>query len=100
MQEEIKPLLEQKKIPDPFIEYKKVLLAAYGSNNVGGILGRIFGRSGTTLVTKENAELGLLLINEHPQYKDQRSTWSNIPAVIHNGDRYTRLKQLLDDDWA
>src|ERR1700753_3840819 len=102
MQENSNLFLEQKKVPDPFIHYKAELLQAFkGDNATGGILGKIFKRKEKEGVglTKESAELGLLLINQHPTHKDEESRWSNIPMVTLNGKRYNRIWDLVNDDW-
>jgi hypothetical protein len=100
MHEEIKSLLEKRQIPDPFVKYKAALVKAMETGNAGGILSRIFGgKSTSSLLTKENAELGLLLINQFPDGKDAESSWTNIPIAAFNGERYKRIKKLLEDDW-
>jgi hypothetical protein len=100
MQETSNPFLESKKIADPFIRYKSELVRVFEADSTGGILSKIFGRkSGPSLLTKENAELGLLLINQHPAYKDAESTWTNMPTAAFNGARYKKIMLLLADDW-
>jgi hypothetical protein len=96
MQEEVKSLLEKRQIPDPFVTYKEALAQA---GNAGGILSKFFGGKPASLLTKENAQLGLLLINQVSDCKDPESGWTNIPAAVFNGQRYKRIKKSLEDDW-
>ena len=97
MQEELKSLLEKKQISDPFVTYKEALSQA---GTGGGFFGKLFGgKSASALLTKENAQLGLLLINQAPDCKDPESSYTNIPSVVFSGERYKRIKKLLEDDW-
>ena len=97
MQAEVKSLLEKRQIPDPFVSYKEALAQA---GNAGGILSKFFGGKPASLLTKENAQLGLLLINQVSDCKDPESGWTNIPAAVFNGQRYKRIKKSLEDDWT
>lgn len=97
MEEQLSSFLKSRQIPDPFAAYKEALLQA---GNGAGFLDKLFrGKSTASLLNKENAQLGLLLINQHPDVKDAESSWSNIRSVVFNGERYNRIKQLTEDDW-
>lgn len=98
MQEEINALLEKKKIADPFIKYQADLSEAFEAKNAGGIFNKLFGSKSRPL-PRDSAELGLLLINRHPEYKDQETAYSNIVVAAFNGKRYNRIKKLVEDDW-
>jgi len=100
MEQTVNPLLEARKITDPFIQYKSDLLKAYQGEAAGGIIGRIFsGKREASLLTKENSELGLLLINQHPTHKDTESSWSNFTTATFGGERYIGIMKLTEDDW-
>jgi len=100
MEQTANPLLERKKIPDPFVQYKSDLLKAYQGEAAGGLIGRIFsGKREPSLLTKDNAELGLLLINQHPTHKDTASDWSNFPTATFGGERYMSIGKLTEDNW-
>ena len=101
MQDNITGILESRKLPDVYLKYKADLEKALSvSGNIAGKLkSLITGKQSGNLLTKHNAELGLLFLNELSDYKDEKN-WQHIRVVSQNSKRYQRIKELLtDEEW-
>jgi hypothetical protein len=80
-------LLDTRIIPDYVVQQEALLMSIYN------------GTATHPLLTKETAEIGLLLLNKLPEYQVEAHYYSIVP--IRYGDkRYMRLLQLLpESEW-
>lgn len=75
-------MLESKKVPDIYAKFKTELNAV------------------PRPLTPQQAELGLLLINEVPGLRENESYWTHMDSATYNGKRYNRIKELLGkNEW-
>ena len=100
MQENIKAKLENKKAGDVHAKFKSGLEQAMSATGslVSKIKSLVNGRTPALRLTKHTAELGLLLLNELPAYRDEN--WRYSKEVKYFSKRYKRIKELLSgNEW-
>jgi hypothetical protein len=120
-QAEIHMHLEPKKVPDLYFTFRADLLAASSPGEAVGIMGILKSAIGVaqsiyntappapredspespesrgpkSLLSAQNAELGLLLINEAPACRNPGNAWTNMDRALYNSPRYNRIEELL-----
>lgn len=82
---DITEILANYKIDDPFKKYSGELLEVYESGKK------------EKLLTKKNAEIGLLVLNRFPKIKFQKNRWNAIDPIEFESERYKKLKQLIPE---
>jgi hypothetical protein len=97
---ETNPVLKGKKLPDMILKFKTDFEEAQKGTSVVGLIKSIINKNSTKLTAKA-AELGLLLINEFPEYKaDNYHYGSIIKPVSYKDKRYNRIETLLGEkEW-
>lgn len=83
---EIQELLKDKIISDPIKKWAEELLGVFKGN------------SKHPLLNKETAELGLLILHKHPDYKSEKNNWAVIEQAELNSKRYERIFNLIPAD--
>ncbi len=83
---EIQELLRDKIVSDPIKKWSEELLSVFeGKNN-------------HSFLTKKTAELGLLILNKHPDFKSEKNTWVVIEHPEFEGERYQRIFEMIPED--
>lgn len=97
MQETTKAFINSRKTTDVYTPLKQLFLDSAAANT--GIIGKIKSLAGKKPpLTRQCAELGLLLINEVTGYRGER--WQHSEKIIYNSKRYNRIVELLGaDEW-
>ena len=98
--QEIETQLEPKKITGLYENYIADLQSVYANPGKKYVFKTtINGTPEDGLLTKHNAELGLLLLNVHPEFADEKSTSnSNSEHIVYKEKRYNRLEELLGEN--
>lgn len=95
-----KALLESRKTNNLFAKFKNELQQAMtvGDNLINKLKALVKVGQKNTILNNHNAELGLLLINELPAYREDN--WRYNKHVSYKSKRYKRIEQLLGaDEW-
>lgn len=101
MQENSIGILESKKKENVYQNYKAELekILSASENLLGKLKSLVTGSQTSKQLNKQTAELGLLFLNELPEYKDKQA-WGSNRLVQNGGKRYQRIKELLSaDEW-
>ncbi|HRH47087.1 MAG TPA: hypothetical protein PKY82_35905, partial [Pyrinomonadaceae bacterium] len=83
---EIQELLKDKIVSDPIGKWSKELLEVYED------------KAKNELLTKETAEIGLLILNRHPEWKTKRENWAVLQVFELNSERYQRTFEMVPED--
>ena len=98
MQENIKYVLENKKSGDIYAKFRTELSQIISASN--GLIERlksfVNGKYDSVGLTKNTAELGLLLLNEVNDYKE--GAWRYDKHVYYKNKRYNRIEELLGSE--
>lgn len=79
-------LLKKYEAPDPLKQFEAELNEAFKERNAHKLL------------TKETAEIGLLLINRHQGWEVLNNNWAAIQPIYENDKRHQRLLELIPED--
>lgn len=83
---EIKELLKDKEIAKPIIKFAAELLKVYE------------GQSTHSLLDKKTAEIGLLLLDSHPDFPANKDNWAILRALTRSDKRYRKLFELIPEE--
>jgi len=102
-QEQILAKLHNKRVSNLYQKYIDNLNNAYDALSVKGTLDKLkslfVGHAQPTLLNKQNAEIGLLLLNAMMGHVDQTNGHiSHHTPVVYKGIRYNRLEKILNSD--
>jgi hypothetical protein len=82
---DITELLKEKEISNPVKNFADELSDVYE------------GKKSNELLTKQTAEIGLLLLNKHPNLKTEQNVWMIVAPVSHGDRRYEKIKDLIPE---
>lgn len=101
---EITELLKKYETADPVKKIAEELQKVYDGNSllekVSNVIGRAFGGDGEKhkLLTKQTAEIGLLLLNKHKKTNTEQNHWEIIHPFEQGGERFRKLKELIPEE--
>ncbi|HQU83001.1 MAG TPA: hypothetical protein PKY59_07755, partial [Pyrinomonadaceae bacterium] len=101
---EITELLKKYETPDPVKKIAEELQKVYDGGSllekVSNVIGRVFGADDEKheLLTKETAEIGLLIINRQKDWEVLNNNWAIIQPISENDKRHKRLLELIPEE--
>lgn len=81
---DIKEILKDYRTDDPILKFSNELKKVYDGEK-------------QDLLTEKTAEIGLLILNKHPELKAQENQWNRIDSISFETERYKKLKESIPE---